>query len=357
MKKKLLFLAVVLSIAFVSCKKDKSDPTPPASPYKGVFVLNEGTFTYANSSLSFYDPVADTAANNLFFRVNHAPIGDVGQSLAKYNGSLYIVVNNSKYIYKINANTLLYQAKLEGFNSPRYMLTVGNDKAYVSDLERTGIWVIDLSDFSHKKFIETGNTTEAMVKVGNEVFVTNWSNYYTSGETSNKTVQVIDCQNDELVDEIEVAQEPNSMVVDKHNNIWVLCSGSNEGVQDPALICIDPATKTVIKRFDFTPGMDYPSGLAVDKAGQNIYFMNGGYGTLNVYKMSIEAEQVPETPFIVSESKVFYSIKVDPTNDEVYISNAKNYVMNGDVERYSASGEFISKFEAGIIPSYMLFNY
>jgi hypothetical protein len=54
---------------------------------------------------------------------------------------------------------------------------------------------------------------------------------------------------------------------------------------------------------------------------------------------------------------VFYSIKVDPTNDEVYISNAKNYVMNGDVERYSASGEFISKFEAGIIPSYMLFNY
>ena len=35
-----------------------------------------------------------------------------------------------------------------------------------------------------------GKTTENMVRVGDEVYVTNWSNYY-QPETENNTVQVI----------------------------------------------------------------------------------------------------------------------------------------------------------------------
>ena len=238
------------------------------------------------------------------------------------------------------------------------MLPVDDNKAYVSDLESKGLWIMNLTT-SHISFLETGNTTEGMVKVGDEVFVANWSNYYPSqiGEiTSNKTVQVIDCVNDTLVAEIEVAQEPNAIVVDKNNHIWVSCSGSYNAIMDPALICIDPATRTVIKRFDFTPGVDYPSGLAVDETGENIYFMNGGFGTLNIYKMSIDATELPEIPFIASEGKLFYNMKVNPENGDLYVTDAKNYVQNGDLLRYSSDGTLLGTYEMGIIPSYMLFN-
>lgn len=363
MKSKLLIFGIVLALAFVSCKKkDAAEgynehvdiPTGDES-YRGLFILNEGTFTYANSSLSYYDMKADTVANNVFFRVNNAPIGDVGQSLAKIGESLYIVVNNSKYIYKVDAKTIQYQAKIEGFTSPRYMLQVSNDKAYVSDLVSTGFWVLNLNDLS-KTFVQTGNTTEAMVKVGDEVFMSNWSNYYTSSNTSNKTIQVIDCKNDALVTSIDVAQEPNAMVVDKNNHIWVSCSGGYEAPQDPAIICIDAATHQVIKRFDLVGGTDYPSGMAIDGAGEHVYFMNGGYGTLNVYKMSVDADEIPDTPFITAGGKLFYNLKVNPNNNEVYITDAKNYVQNGDLLHYSASGTLLGTYELGIIPSYMLFN-
>ena len=56
-----------------------------------------------------------------------------------------------------------------------------------------------------------------MVKINNEVFVSNWSKAYVDFE--NNTLQVIDCVNDTLVAEIEVAHEPKAMVVDKNNNI------------------------------------------------------------------------------------------------------------------------------------------
>ena len=373
MKRKLLLLTVIFAIVFASCKKSSSDndPAPFVPPgsdtiqpgpggdtivpsqIRGLFVLNEGTFTYANSSLSYYDIETGTVENNIFFRANNAPIGDVGQSLTKIGNDLYIVVNNSKYIYKVDAQTILYEAKIEGFTSPRYMLQVSSDKAYVSDLESPGFWVLNLNSLE-KEFVATGNATEAMVKVGNEVFMTNWSNYYVAG-ASNKTVQVINCDADTLVCNIDVAQEPNEIVVDKNNHLWVLCSGGYMSPCDPALICIDAATHQVINRFDLPEG-SYPDGMSIDGAGENIFFLNGGFGTLNIYKMSVDATELPETPLITAEGKLFYNLKVNPDNGDIYVTDAKDYVSNGDLLRYSADGTLIATASLGIIPSYMLFN-
>lgn len=347
-------------IATASCKKEKNQNDTPVTPIseekKGVFILNEGTFTYANSSLSYYDKEADTVGNNLFFKANGSPIGDVGQSLALYNGSLYIVVNGSKYIYKVDAETLKFQAKLEGFTSPRNIFSVGDGTAYVSDLQRDGLWLIDLEKMEHIQFIETGNSTEAMVRVGDELFVSNWSNYYVPN-SSNNSVQVIDMKTNTLVETIDVPQEPNAMVVDKNDDIWVLCSGGyNPGEQEPALVRIHPDTYQCDDPFRFEAGTDYPDGLAIDGAGENLYYLNGGYNELNVYKMSIDAAQTPDEPFIAADGRVFYNVAVDPENGDVYVTNAKNYVQNGDVERFTKDGELLSKFTVGVVPCYMLFN-
>lgn len=360
MKKLHYIIIAVLMIATASCKKEKNQNDTPVTPIseekKGVFILNEGTFTYANSSLSYYDKEADTVGNNLFFKANGSPIGDVGQSLALYNGSLYIVVNGSKYIYKVDAETLKFQAKLEGFTSPRNIFSVGDGTAYVSDLQRDGLWLIDLEKMEHIQFIETGNSTEAMVRVGDELFVSNWSNYYVPN-SSNNSVQVIDMKTNTLVETIDVPQEPNAMVVDKNDDIWVLCSGGyNPGEQEPALVRIHPDTYQCDDPFRFEAGTDYPDGLAIDGAGENLYYLNGGYNELNVYKMSIDAAQTPDEPFIAADGRVFYNVAVDPENGDVYVTNAKNYVQNGDVERFTKDGELLSKFTVGVVPCYMLFN-
>ena len=71
-KVNLILLALVAAMLF-SCKPE---PTPtPVDPsdttsvnLKGVFVLNEGVYQFSNGSLTFYDPEADTVANNLFYK-------------------------------------------------------------------------------------------------------------------------------------------------------------------------------------------------------------------------------------------------------------------------------------------------
>ena len=361
--KKTLFNIFILGIllSFVSC----SEPEPPmpssgndneTATYniaKGLFVLNEGTFTYANSSLTFYDPEADTVENNLFYRVNLAPLGDVANSMMMDETGMYIVVNNSKYIYKVDPKTMKYQAKLDGFTMPRHIISINKNKAYVSDQESTGLWIIDPATMQKTGFIELGNTTEKMVRVGDEVVVTNWSNYYQPG-TSNSTIQFVNVATDELVDEMAVASEPNAIVKDKNDNIWVLCSGGYMPPCEPALFCINPSKREVVRRYDFAEG-DYPSSMTIDKEGENLYILNGGFGTLDLYKMSIDDETLPTVPLVNSQSRVFSNVVISEDGD-IYLTDVKNYVQNGEVVRYTSNGEFVTSFEAGIVPGAMMFN-
>ena len=359
--KKTLFNILILGIvmAFVSCGGD--DPKPEETNIaKGLFVLNEGTYTYASSSLTFYDPEADTVENNLFYRVNLAPLGDAANSMMIDETGMYIVVNSSKYIYKVDEKTMKYEAKLDGFTSPRHMLSINKNKAYVSDLESTGLWIVDPETMQMAGFIETGNTTEKMVRVGNEVVVTNWSNFY-QPNTSNSTIQFVNIETNQLVDEMNVTAEPHSIVLDKNNNIWVLCSGGYMPPCEPALFCINPATRQIVKRFDFGEG-DYPSSMAIDKSGENLYILNGGFGTLDLYKMSVDADALPTTALVNSQQttdsspKSFSTVAVSPENGDIYITDVKDYVQNGDVLRYDNNGNYIGKFETGIIPGAMMFN-
>ena len=213
MRKLSLLLLSLLVITLFSCK-----PSQPVNPSSftigsGVLVLNEGNYQFSNASLTFYDPVADTVANDLFSKIYNAPLGDVAESMALVDGKLYILVNNSNYIYKIDANTIMMDTTqpfmLTDFYSPREMYFVAPNKAYVSDLIGKGLWIVNPQDMSHCGFVETGKTTEKMVAVGNELYVSNWSYYYVDPHShdSYNTVQVIDMNNDVKVDEITVGKE------------------------------------------------------------------------------------------------------------------------------------------------------
>lgn len=326
---------------------------------KGVFVLNEGNFGYANASLTFYDPAVDTVTNSLFYRVNGAPIGDVGQSLAMVDGYLYLVVNNSNYIYKVNASTIMVDTTqpyiLRDFISPRYMLPVASDKAYVSDIVGTKLWIVNPQDMTHTGSIDMGKSTETMVQFGRELFVTNWSRYYVQGMVNN-TVQVVNIDNDVKVADIEVGYEPNGMVVDKNGFIWVLCEGDvNDGTVPSTLWKINPNTK------ESTLAVTYEKkalNLAIDPTGTYLYYVYGGdwVNGGDLRRASVDQPEAEDSFVIPAEGKMFYKIAVNPNNGDIYLSDAKTYTMNGTVYRYSSDGVLLSSFDAGICPGFMLFN-
>ena len=359
MKKITLLLCSIL-LVFAACGPKDPIPQNDVTIGKGVFVINEGNFTYANSSLTFYNPTVDTVENNLFYRVNGAPIGDVGQSLTLLNGKLYIVVNNSNYIYKVDAGTIVCDTTkpymVTGFVSPRYMLPVAPNKAYVSDLAGTNLWIVNPEDMTCTGSIDMGKSTETMVLVGQEVYVTNWSNTYVQDMEKN-TVQVVDAVNDLKVAEIPVGKEPNGMVVDRNGQVWVLCEGATWDAEpeQPSLWKIDPMTKQATLMVEFA---ESTLNLAIDPTGSYLYYVSGGDWVTggDLRRASIDNPAAEDSFVIPAEGRMFYKVFVNPNNGDIYLSDAKNYVTNGTVYRYSNDGVQLGSFEAGICPGYMLFN-
>lgn len=366
-KLSVLFSCMALFFMF-ACKPDEPivpdvpQPTPhdsvPGVTIGSVLVLNEGTFTYANSSLTYYNPKNDSVANYVFFNANGAPIGDTGESLALLDGKLYIVVNNSNYIYKADINTfkcdLSQPYQITGFMSPRYMLPVSSTKAYVSDIKGTDLWIINPQTMTHTGSIPMGKSTECMLRVGDELYVTNWSRFYVSGMVNN-TVQVVDIVNDTKVADIEVGFEPNCIVKDKNGDVWVMCEGDVNDLSVPSTLWkINPSTKNATLIISFE---QRAMNLAIDPTGTYLYFVYGGDWTTggDVRRVSVDSPSEIDSFVISGTDKMFYKLFLDPWFGDIYLTDAKNYAMDGTVYRYASDGTLLKSFDAGICPAFMLF--
>ena len=314
----------------------------------GVFISCEGNFMYGNASLSFYNYEAKTVQNDLFYARNNAPLGDVAQSMLLVENSLFIVMNNSGKIYVVNPETAEYKGIISNLTSPRYIHVVSEEKAYISDLYSHHITVFNPSTFEKTGEIDLTeeHTSEQMVQVDKYVFVSSWS--------YDNVVLVIDSETDQVVSKIEVPLQPKNLKVDVNNKIWVLSDGSYEGAssgyEQPALTRIDPETFTVEKILRFESDED-PYDLELNNTADTLYFINGG-----VYKMAVNSKTLPDVAFISGDEKLFYSLGSNPSNNEIYVSDAIDYTQDAIIYRYSQVGVLVDSFKVGINPSDFLFR-
>ena len=348
MFKNIVFLALILLIASCSEKEDV-DPDTIQISNGGVFILNEGNYSAANSSLSYYYPNNGEIINSLFYKVNNVPLGDVAQNIIIHESEIYIVINNSGIVYGINSKTLEFEGKISGLISPRGMIFINNDKAYISDLYSTEITIVNPATYEITGSVEIEKSSDCMVKSGNKIMIANWSAY--NQTKVNNTVMVIDSESDVLMDSIVVGIEPNSMVIDKDEFLWVLCSGGFMNNEMPTLWKVNTNTLEVEKHFSFSNITQSPDNLCINGDGDSLYFLNNGIFVMSVYDQSL-----PENPIIIEGDKNYYSMGIDPVNNEIYVSDALDYNQNGMIYRYSSSGDFISSFETGIIPGSFGFN-
>ncbi|MBR5983435.1 MAG: DUF5074 domain-containing protein [Bacteroidales bacterium] len=335
-------------------KDDLAPITQFSTSHDGVFIPCEGNFMYGNASLSYYDKNTKTVENQVFFRANGIPIGDVLQSVTISDSLAYLVVNNSGKIYVVNKNTFIYVSKITELVSPRYIRFITPSKAYVSDMYSRSIYVvnphtcmvdktINIDDGSGEYF---RHSSEQMIVYDSLVFVNSWS-------YDNK-ILVINANTDELVSQIEVLKQPHRMVMDKNGKIWVLCDGGYQGSEycgTPGLVKIDAATQTVERIFEFQSG-DYPSEITMNGTGDTIYYSNN-----HIYRFQVDSDNVTSEIFFANpQGRYYYGLGVDPVNSEVYVADAVDYMQSGVVYRLNAAGEEIDSFKVGIIPNGFCFK-
>ena len=112
-----------------SCVKDKpQDPVKTAVSIDSenkVLITNEGNFGWGIGTISVYDPTSGAVIDKYDQQQNGgSTLGNVCQSITKYNNHYYIVMNNSNKIVVVNASDFVKTAIITGFNSPRYILPI-----------------------------------------------------------------------------------------------------------------------------------------------------------------------------------------------------------------------------------------
>jgi len=362
MIRKLSCLIFPVLMLLAGCMKDDElwsfERSTHAFPFEGLFVTNQGNFMYGNASLSYYDPETREVLNEVFFNTNALPLGDVAHSMVIRDSLGYVVMNNSGRIYIFHTHTFEVVGKITGLTSPRYMHFINESKAYVTDLYARSIAIVNPLNMEVTGTIPVNNhesgfsqhATEQMVQVDKYVYTNCWS--------FDNQILVIDSQTDRVVDSIEVVKQPNSMVLDRYQTLWVLSDGgfpeSPYGYDLPGLMKIEAGSGKAEIVHRFSQGA-LPSGLTINGSGDTLHFLNKG-----VYRHAVmstrEPELVIDSPYPAGHQGGFYALEVDPVSSELYVADAIDFVQRGMVYRYTPDGAAVDTFQTGIGPGGFCFK-
>lgn len=320
--------------------------TEPPTLTSDVFIVNEGAFNKGNAGISGFSTAARQVLDpNLFQTANNRPLGDVAQSMTVADGRGYVVVNNSNKLEVVTMPTLKAVATITGLALPRYFAAASATKGYVTEWVDFGVpgrvAVIDLKTNTISKTIPTGITPEALLVVGNRLYVAN------SGEN---TLTVINTDTDAVEATLPVGDSPNSLVADRNHHIWVLSGGLEaynpdyttdyEHTTAGTLTEFDPAAPATRRTLTFASNRVRPQKLLIDTAGGTLYFSTGQA----VFRMSTTETSLPATPII---RRRFYGLGLDPRDQTLY-GALENFSGPTRLIRYQNSGTAIDSFSVGV---------
>ncbi len=333
------FVACILLLT--SCDKTPKQTDigidPADSLQNGVFICNEGNFQWGNASLSFYNTSSHKLYEDVFKAINNKPLGDVLQSITVFNNIAYLIVNNSGKIEMIDPKTFRSVGTITGLKSPRFLLGIQTNKAYVSDLYDNRISVIDIEQKKVINTIPCPGWTEEMLLYGNKVFISNKNSSY---------LYIVNSQSDLITDSIPIGYGSQCLQIDALNRLWVLTTGDQANSIPPQLHLINPSNLSILHSFSFAITAK-PIKMIMNPAKTKIYWISD-----QAYSMDITSNSLPANPMFQLSNKTLYAIGYNKYENEILLANAKDYVQRSEILRYDTSGKYLGSFLAGINTSY-----
>lgn len=341
---------------------------PENTAIKGFYMLNEGNMGSNKSTLDFFDYTTGTYRRNIYAETNPTVVkelGDVGNDIMVYGSKLYAVINVSNKIEVMDAKTAK-RIKTIQLQNCRYLSFKGN-KIYASSyagpvsLDPNSppgkVVEIDTTSLSIQREVVVGYQPEEMAIVGNQLFVANSGGY--KFPNYDKTVSVIDLTTFTETKKIDVAINLHRLQKDNYGDLYVSSRGDYYTIPS-SLFLVDAATGVVKKDFHVAV-----SGMTIMNDKLYYYGNEFNYNTHAYTKtfgiIDVKTEQVISNKIIPQEYvdaiKAPYGIAVNPITEDIYITDARNYVATGFVYCFDKNGQFKWKTEGGNIPAHFAFLY
>ncbi|MDR0938531.1 MAG: YncE family protein [Mediterranea sp.] len=359
-------LAFALSLA--ACDDLGDQPVlivdPPTHNYvdegtSEVYVLSEGLFNLNNSTLARYSFATGERTDNYFQANNRRGLGDTANDMALYGGKLYIVVNVSSTVEIVDYATgkSLRQIPMtddEGrARQPRY-IAFDRDKAYVCSFDGT-VARIDTASMTVDGLARVGRNPDGICVQGGKLYVSN-SGALDNGTATgvDNTVSVVDIATFRETKQIVVGDNPGKILPGIANDVYVVTRGSRIEDGDYDLVKIDCATDAVARRYG-----ERVLNFAID--GPVAYAYTYNYTTQEgaIKVIDLNAGTVLRDNFITDGTRVNtpYGIQINPFSNNLYVTEARNYTVLGDVLCFDLQGRLLFEFTGiGLNPNTLAFS-
>lgn len=337
------YFGIILACILVwGCDDESIIPPATVDISEGdVLVVNEGGFQRGNATIGLYNTHQNTYEDKVFLSKNQIPVGDVLQQIASFNKEYWLVLNNSGKVIVVDSTDLSVKQEIKGLTSPRFVVfNPSLNRAYISDLYADEITVVNTSNYQVINHISMDGWTDHMVITNDELYVANREKPY---------VYVVDATTETITDSIEIANNPNSLVLLRSGKLAALCEGklgSNEGSK---LEIIDVKSKSVTKTLEFDAGIK-PSLLRESPVNGNLYCAFKGIHYVDPVNYTYK-EKLIDLP-----SANIYGFDIDPVTGNWFVADAKDYVLPSEVYVYKNASELKHKFTAGVICNGFVFR-
>lgn len=377
---KILTYFLPLLLAATSCREDELVvPTEyeivgdedPDGPVSGIYIVNEGNMGSNKCTLDFYDYRTGLYSRNFYSEKNPGVIkelGDVGNDIGIYGDKMYVVVNCSHKVEVIDSKSgsRLGQIDIPNCRYVRFF----EGKAYISsyvgpvrldpEAPKGAVFEVDTTSLSITRKVSVGYQPEEMEFVDNYMYVANSGGY--RAPNYDNTVSVVDMKTFRQVAQIPVGINLHHVKKDRYNRLWVSSRGDYENRPSQLYLLekgrgniLTPTDTIDISCSNMTIHGDSIYCIATEWSNAN------SSNTISYGIIDINKKAVVSTNFITDGTEkditIPYGIAVHPTNGDIFLSDAKNYVSSGTLNCYDRNGKKKWSVRTGDIPAHIAFLY
>lgn len=359
-------LPLLLFFFFAACDdltdRDNTDNENSGSGIEAgtaeFYVLSEGLFNLNNSTLSRYTFGTGELIPDYFRQVNRRGLGDTANDMAVYGSKLYVVVNVSSQVEVIDVNTgvsikqIPMLAENGSSRQPRY-IAFDEGKAYVCSFDGT-VARIDTTSLAIDGLTQAGRNPDGICAQNHKLYVSNSGGLDWEGIGVDNTVSVIDLATFTEIKKIEVGPNPGKIQAGQNGNVYVVTRGKNMEEGDFKFVQINTYTDVAARIFN-----EKVLGFALN---DNLaYLYNFDYKTQSswIKVFNLQTGQTERNSFITDGTEITtpYGINVNPYNGNIYITDAYDYKVKGDVLCFNPQGQLQFRVSnVGINPNTVIFR-
>ena len=351
--------ALMIGAGFTSClEDDENEPDLPIEPETyPTYILNEGLWGANNANITkFYANYNVGTLTDEYLAINGKQMGDVANAMIEENNSIYVLLNGSKYVARLNEFTQ---------EQARYTFPENEGEPRCMDVEDNFIYVtqyggqvskINIKDMSLAGTFHKGDNLEGIVEKDGKLYV---ANSYKGLNDFNQEVFVVNAKTMALENTLQVVLNPTK-IQEIDDKIYLISQGNYKDIPG-ALQVFDnekgtfiPILNNVTKITEGNNGLIYGVSSITDWNTDPASYVHTFF-TYNPKNNKVDQTSfLQDVPSSLSNGAI-YLLEVDENNGFIYVGTS-DYVNTGTIYQFDKSGKLFRSFDSGgINPSAMIF--